>query len=130
MKAARLVIALALTLCFIPLAGHAATADEAVVTSATLPMHAETRSSSAVVRTLRGGDTVTIEHEGLGGGGRWCFVREAKSSVMGYVPCANIQRKAEGDWWNSLLNDAGKESAEENIGQYSNVRVVMYMTDW
>jgi hypothetical protein len=53
---------------------------------------------------------------------------------MGYVPCDNLKYKAKTRWWNRLLdkfnNQANNQAEEQRSSQNSDVRVLLYMTDW
>jgi hypothetical protein len=103
---------------------------EATVKGYSVDMHAEMTRDSAVVKNLQAGDTVTIEYEAKGKGGRWCFVTLKGSTAMGYVPCENLKYKAKARRWSRLLDKFNDKAEEQRSGQGSGVRVVLYMTDW
>lgn len=113
---------------------HAADSNEAVVTSVTLPMHAEMARDSAVLRILQGGDIVSIDYELEGSDGTWCFITLKETTVMGYVPCDNLTRKAKENLWDRLLDKAddktNNKTAERRSVNNSDVRVLLYMTEW
>lgn len=133
-----LMVLLTLSILFVPGTSRAADSDEAVVTRVTLPMHADKTTDSSVLRVLQGGDIVTVEYEIEGSGGSWCFINLKGTTAMGYVPCDGLTRKSKSSLWNRLndkVNDkvnskANRRAAERNSGQNSNVRVLLYMTEW
>jgi len=111
---------------------NTATAEsKAVVSSPTLKLHIDASDDSAVIATLSTGDTVVIDSKTEDGS--WCFVREEASYLMGYVPCSGLTHKTEAGWWDRMVNGikgvgGHKETAAHT--DYSQVHVILYMTDW
>lgn len=118
MKRTLLITALLAAACLSMFAAPASAAEKAVVDDNALLVRSDATKGSAVVDTLRNGEAVTIQYEINGDGGKWCYIEASRDFITGYVPCSGLRSGTAG------------AAAGRSGGQYSDVKVVMYMTDW
>ena len=65
---------------------------------------------SKVVKTLKGGDVVTVEVELEGTEGAWCgIVEQGQSTISGYVQCKHLER---GELQKKLWKDVGSSGSK------------------
>lgn len=115
-----LLAAFALALLAFPAFAPADVGPNATVKKDNVEVHSSMSLKSEVVKVLQKGTKLIVVSETDNPEGGWCSIREPQASQeMGYVLCRY------------LAEEGGTvEGGEEDKRPYSDVRVLLYMTEW
>jgi len=87
----------------------------ASVRAASATVFSRMSADSRVVKTLKGGDMVTVEIELEGTDGAWCgIIEREQSAISGYMLCKYLeQEKAQKKSWKHIGSSENKKSTDE-----------------
>jgi len=114
------IIYLIVIICYIAAASDVKTAEgepsgRASVRAESATVFSGMSADSKVVKTLKGGDMVTVEIELEGTDGAWCgIIEREQSAISGYMQCKYLeQENAQKKSWKHIGSSGDKKSSDE-----------------